>query len=66
MKLISRLLDLQAVCISILLEGIERLTKNDYSVKLGSLLEAQQRKYYAAKNFTILKIHLRDNNAGNS
>jgi predicted nucleotidyltransferase component of viral defense system len=35
--------------------GIERLTKRDYTVKLGSLLEEGQRKYYASENFKILK-----------
>jgi predicted nucleotidyltransferase component of viral defense system len=35
--------------------GIERLTKKDYTAKLGSLLEEGQRKYYASENFKILK-----------
>ena len=38
-----------------ILDGIDKLTKNDYSVKLGSLLEMNQRKYYSEKNFIILK-----------
>jgi len=37
------------------LAGIGRLTKKDYSAKLGSLLEEGQRKYYASENFKILK-----------
>jgi predicted nucleotidyltransferase component of viral defense system len=43
-----------------LLKGIERLSKNDYSVKLGSLLEIEQRKYYKTKNFNLLKMHLKE------
>jgi len=43
-----------------LLKGIERLTNKDYSVKLGSLLEIEQRKYYKEKNFQLLKMHLKD------
>jgi hypothetical protein len=38
-----------------ILKGIDKLTKIDYSVKLGSLLEMNQRKYYTEKNFIILK-----------
>jgi len=33
---------------------IKALAKNDYSVKLGSLLPADQRKYYCVSNFRIL------------
>jgi len=36
---------------------IEKLTKNDYSVKLGSVLEPDKRKYYKEKNFTVLLMH---------
>ncbi len=43
-----------------LLRGIENLTKNDYSVKLGSLLEPSQRRYYRESNFKILKMHLNE------
>jgi len=46
--------------LTLLLKGIERLKKSDYSVKLGSLLETEQRKYYNEKNFTILKMYLKD------
>ena len=38
-----------------LLKGIEALSKNDYTVKLGSLLEASERQYYSKENFKILK-----------
>lgn len=41
-----------------LLKGIEKLTKNDYTVKLGSLLESNQRKYYSGNNFIILRRYL--------
>jgi predicted nucleotidyltransferase component of viral defense system len=44
--------------INLLLRGIEAFTKKDYSVKLGSLLEANQRKYYTENNFIILRRHL--------
>lgn len=37
------------------LKKINSLTKNDYSQKLGSLLEEEQRKYYIEENFKILK-----------
>ena len=38
-----------------LLNGIESLTKKDYEVKLASVLEEEQRKYYTEENFKILK-----------
>lgn len=38
-----------------LLKGIDALSKNDYTVKLGSLLEANERIYYSKENFKILK-----------
>jgi len=41
-----------------LLKGIEKLTKNDYTVKLGSLLDSNQRKYYSGNNFIILRRYL--------
>lgn len=39
-----------------LLKGLDRLTKKDYQVKLGSLLEANLRRYYTKENFKILKM----------
>ena len=36
--------------------AIDSLTKRDYTVKLGSLLEETQRKYYISENFKILKL----------
>lgn len=41
-------------------DGLERLGKKDYSVKLGSLLDASVRKYYMENGFRILKTSLRD------
>lgn len=38
-----------------LLKGIHSLTKNDYAVKLGSLLEPGERKYYINNKFQILE-----------
>ena len=37
------------------LRGIRSFSKNDYSVKLGSLLEPEKRAYYREHNFKILK-----------
>jgi hypothetical protein len=36
---------------------IAALTRQDYNVKLCSLLEADQRPYYRQNNFRILKSH---------
>lgn len=43
----------------IILKKIDKLTKNDYRVKLGSILESERRKYYNQANFRILKSYLR-------
>jgi predicted nucleotidyltransferase component of viral defense system len=40
--------------------GINSLTKTDYTVKLGSLLEEPERKYYPAENFKILKLAIQE------
>jgi predicted nucleotidyltransferase component of viral defense system len=37
------------------IKGIDGFTKKDYTVKLGSLLEEDQRKYYRSENFKILR-----------
>ena len=37
------------------LKGINSFTKRDYTVKLGSLLDENERKYYVNENFKILK-----------
>jgi predicted nucleotidyltransferase component of viral defense system len=41
-----------------ILIAIAALTRQDYNVKLCSLLEADQRPYYRQNNFRILKSHL--------
>ncbi|MEI7673005.1 MAG: nucleotidyl transferase AbiEii/AbiGii toxin family protein, partial [Deltaproteobacteria bacterium] len=41
-----------------ILNTIAALTRQDYNVKLCSLLEAEQRPYYRQNNFSILKSHL--------
>lgn len=38
-----------------ILKGINSLTRKDYTVKLGSLLEEGERRYYIDENFKILK-----------
>ena len=43
-----------------LLKGIDALTKKDYTVRLGSLLEEEYRKYYTTENFKILKSAVRE------
>lgn len=42
-----------------LFNGIEALTKKDYTIKLGSLLKNDQRKYYLSENFKILKLAIK-------
>ncbi len=39
---------------------IEKFMKNDYKVKLGSLLNAEKREYYNKANFRILRDYLRE------
>ncbi|MCM8765822.1 MAG: nucleotidyl transferase AbiEii/AbiGii toxin family protein [Candidatus Omnitrophica bacterium] len=41
------------------LEALNSLTKKDYTVKLGSLLEKEERNYYLKENFKILKSAIR-------
>ena len=41
-----------------ILRRIDLLTPSDYSVKLGSLLEAETRSFYRQKNFAILRAAL--------
>ncbi len=42
-----------------LLERINSLSKMDYSVKLGSILEPKVRKYYLKENFKILVLKIK-------
>ncbi len=41
-----------------LLQKIDSLTKQDYKVKLGSIIDSNIRKYYVENNFKILKMAL--------
>lgn len=43
-----------------ILKGIDSFNTSDYSVKLGSLLEKEQRNYYASENFKILKSTIKE------
>ena len=47
-----------------LLYGINSLKERDYTVKLGSLLEEPQRRYYIEENFKLLKAAIREKLAG--
>jgi predicted nucleotidyltransferase component of viral defense system len=38
--------------------GLEKLSKKDFSVKLGALLDAPERKYYVENGFKILRARL--------
>jgi predicted nucleotidyltransferase component of viral defense system len=53
-------LDAENEILDKLLVGLARLGKKDFSVKLGSLLNAPQRKYYQENGFRILESALRD------
>jgi hypothetical protein len=39
---------------------IDSFSKKDYTAKLGSLLESEERRYYATAGFKILKMSLQD------
>jgi predicted nucleotidyltransferase component of viral defense system len=43
-----------------LLDGINSLSRNDYSVKLGSIIDAETRKYYLKENFKILRLKIKE------
>lgn len=43
---------------TLILDKINKLTRNDYKVKLGSLINSEKRKYYNESNFLILKDYL--------
>lgn len=53
-------LDAPAAVLGRLLKGIDSLTKKDYAVKLGSLLEQNERQYYIRQNFKLLKGAIKD------
>lgn len=48
-------IDAPTTTLESILKGIESLTRKDYTVKLGSLIEEGQRRYYIKENFKILK-----------
>ncbi|OIO35879.1 MAG: hypothetical protein AUJ74_04575 [Candidatus Omnitrophica bacterium CG1_02_44_16] len=48
-------LDAPVESLKSVLKEMAAFTKQDYSVKLGSLLELDQRKYYLKENFKILR-----------
>jgi predicted nucleotidyltransferase component of viral defense system len=48
-------LDFPSETLEKLIKQIDLLSKKDYTVKLGSLLEEDKRKYYKSENFKILK-----------
>lgn len=43
-----------------LFKEMDTLTKNDYTQKLGSILEEEERRYYINENFKILKSAIRE------
>lgn len=43
-----------------LLKKINSLTKKEYIIKLGSILEEDKRKYYVSENFKILKLNIEE------
>jgi predicted nucleotidyltransferase component of viral defense system len=44
-----------------MLQEINGLSKKDYTVKLGSLLDSELRKYYTTENFKILTAAIQEN-----
>lgn len=46
--------------LKLILTNIDKLKKQDYTVKLGSLLDADLRKYYIKQNFRILKMAINE------
>ncbi|KIE18012.1 hypothetical protein DS62_04950, partial [Smithella sp. SC_K08D17] len=43
-----------------MLAELGKLGKKDFSVKLGSLLDVSERKYYVENGFRILETNLKD------
>ena len=52
-------LDVSVAIAKKILNVIDGLSVKDYTVKLGSLLKEEERKYYTKENFKILKMALR-------
>lgn len=55
--------DSKPICAQIL-KKLELLQKQDYKVKLGSLLEPKDRVYYSSENFKIIKMAIKDRTPG--
>lgn len=53
-------LDLPDDVLKSVLNGINSFAKKDYRVKLGQLLEPNERRYYTAENFKILKAAIQE------
>ncbi|MFN3396616.1 MAG: hypothetical protein ACK4Z9_07470, partial [Thermodesulfovibrionales bacterium] len=43
-----------------LLDAVSSLKKTDYTVKLGSILEPQDRKYYSKENFKFFLMKIKE------
>ncbi len=50
------ILDMPSRKLKGVLDEIDSLTKRDYTVKLGSLLDEGERKYYITENFKLLRL----------
>lgn len=53
-------LDINPKLLKDLIKQIDALSKKDYTVKLGSILEPKDRKFYKTRNFEILKMFLNE------
>jgi predicted nucleotidyltransferase component of viral defense system len=53
-------LDAQYERLSAILKLIDSFKKKDYTVKLGSIIEQDQRRYYVNENFKILKMAIKE------
>lgn len=47
-----------------LLDGIDILTRKDYSVKLGSIPDEERRRYYIKENLKILIMKIKEELGG--
>ena len=50
------ILDMPSRKLKRVLDEMDSLTKRDYTVKLGSLLDEGERKYYITENFKLLRL----------
>jgi len=53
-------IDASSQTLGMILKSIDSLKKRDYVVKLGSLLEERERRYYINENFKILKGEIKE------